>query len=108
MRVSVKYNGYRCSVLAARDRDNALAAVFRPDRHRLLDALAWPGCFDRDYDRHSNRFGSGRLCRVHAAIAGEAGVPPLLFCHQIWPLFIAYHQLLLFFFHPWPLLCIAW
>ena len=78
MRVSVKCNGYRGSVLAARDRDNTLAAIFRPDRHRLLDALAWPGYFDRYRDRHSNRFGSGRLCRVHAAIAGIAGVPPLV------------------------------
>ena len=70
MRVSVKCNGYRGSVLAARDRDDALAAIFRPDCYRLLDALAWPRYFDRDCDRHSNRFCNARLCRVYAAIAG--------------------------------------
>src|SRR5262245_24131286 len=75
MRVSVKCNGYRSSVLAAGDRNDALAAVFRAHRHRLLNALARSRCFHRD--RHSNRFGNGRLCRIHTAIA-VAGVPPLV------------------------------
>lgn len=75
MRVSVKCDGYRGSVLAARDRNDAFAAIFGPDGYRLLYALAWPRCFDRDCDRHGNRFGNARLRRVYAAIAG---VPPLV------------------------------
>ena len=46
------------------------------DRHRLLDALARPGNFD--CDRYGTRFGSGRRCRIHAAIAGVTSVPPLV------------------------------
>src|SRR5690349_16886119 len=70
-------NGYRGSVLAAGDRNNAIAAIFRADGHRLLNALARPGCFDRDCDRHSNRLGNARLRRVYATIA-IAGVPPFI------------------------------
>jgi len=64
------------SVLAARHRDDAFAAIFGTDRYRLLDALAWPGRFDCDEDRHGSRFGCGWLCRVQTAIAPVAGVPP--------------------------------
>src|SRR5262245_19683271 len=78
MRVSVKCNGYRSSVLAARDRNDALAAIFRANRHRLLNALARSSCFDSDWNRHGNCFGSSRLCRVYAAIAPIACVPPLV------------------------------
>jgi hypothetical protein len=64
------------SVLAARHRDDAFATIFGTDRYRLLDALAWPGRFDCDEDRHGSRFGCGWLCRVQTAIAPVAGVPP--------------------------------